>query len=99
MDGLMSAVRILLILMVAVVFDLGGPVLPGAESYEEAAHGHRRLQHLVQLAAPATTPVRVAVAVVAPTWSRLRRPPVRASLSPARKPPPLSDPASASEDH
>jgi len=99
MDRLMSAVRILLIILVAAVFDLGGPVLPGAESFEEAAHGHRRLQHLVQHAAPATTPVRVAVAVVTPTWPRLRRPPVRASLSPARKPPPLSDPASASEDH
>jgi hypothetical protein len=56
MKILMVGVRILLILMVAVVFDLGSPVLPGAESYEEAAHGHRRLQHLVQHRHPPRRP-------------------------------------------
>ena len=46
----MSAVRLLLVLMIALVFDLGSPVLPepdDGETYEEATHGHRRLHHLV----------------------------------------------------
>jgi hypothetical protein len=95
MKILMVGVRILLILMVAVVFDLGSPVLPD----EEATHGQRRLHHLVREAAPASTPVRVAVVVVPPARRELRRPPVRATVSPIRKPPPLPDPSSASDDH
>jgi hypothetical protein len=103
MKILMVGVRILLILMVAVVFDLGSPVLPEAgedgETYEGATHGQRRLHHLVREAAPASTPVRVAVVVVPPARRELRRPAVRATVSPIRKPPPLPDPSSASDDH
>ena len=102
-ETLMVGVRILLMLMVAVLVDLGSPVWPeareGGETYEEATRGQRRLHHLVQGSAPASTPVRVAVVVVTSASRALRRPPVRAALSPVRKPPPLPDPSSASEDH
>lgn len=99
----MRGLRFLLIVVLAAVMDLGSPVLPEVgeafEELEEAAHGRRRLtppRHAGSPAAPTTvTPAAVAAQRPVP-----RRSPARTTHTPARKvPPPLPDPASASEDH
>ena len=98
----MRGLRFLLIVVLAAVMDLGSPVLPEVgeafEELEEAAHGRRRLtppRHAGSPAAPTTVIPAVAAQRPVP-----RRSPARTTHTPARKvPPPLPDPASASEDH
>jgi hypothetical protein len=98
----MRGLRVLLIVVLAAVMDLGSPVLPEAgesfEELEEAAHGRRRVMLLVLAGSPATAAALV-TATLAPRRTVGRRSPARAVRTPARKIPPLSDPASASEDH
>ena len=53
-------IRLLLVLLVFVTFDLGGPLLAGAgsvEEFEEAAHGRRRLARLASTTVPPTAAV------------------------------------------
>jgi hypothetical protein len=100
----MRGFRVLLILVLAALMDLGSPVLPeaqeGLEEFGEAAYGRRRL---VRLLAPGAVPdsvARVATATLAPRRAAVRRSPARTIAAPKRKiPPRLLDPSSASDDH
>jgi hypothetical protein len=99
----MRNLRLLLILVLAAVMDLGSPVLPEAqeafEEFEEAAHGRRRILQVQALEA-APDSQRDAVKVShAPRPAPIRRLPPRAVPAPARKVPPLIDSSSAPDDH
>jgi hypothetical protein len=99
----MGGFRFVLVLVLAVVMDLGSPVLPEAgesfEELEEAAHGRRRLLRRVHVASPGT-PAAFTTTALKVSRPAPRRSPTRATPVRLRKvPPPLPDPASASEDH
>jgi hypothetical protein len=100
----MGSLRLVLILLLAALMDLGCPVLPevgeAAEEFEEAAHGRRRMPSLVLGTSPASTPAPATTVTIQSSRPALRRPPARAIAAPIRKtPPPLSDPPSAPDDH
>ena len=102
----MRGLRFLLIVVLAVLMDLGSPVLPegsdGLEEFEKAAHGRRRMLARLAHTVPPQPTVRSAVVatsvtVPVPAW---RRSPRRSPTTAARKLPPLrSGPASSSDDH
>lgn len=99
----MRGLRFLLIIVLTAVMDLGSPVLPEVgeafEELEEAAHGRRRLISLRRAGSPGA-PATVTATALTPRRPVPRRSPARATHTPARKvPPPLPEPASASEDH
>jgi hypothetical protein len=96
--------RLLLILLLAIVMDLGAPVLPGGdmEEFEEAAHGRRRLARLASAALPGTVAVadparRVAEAPRPVVSAAPRRPPVAPPLKLA--PRVTAAPPSSPDDH
>jgi hypothetical protein len=100
----MIVMRLLLVLLVFVTFDLGGPLLAGAETVEEleeAAHGRRRLARLASTMVPPTAAVtNPARQVYAPPALRSPRRPVDLVRLPRKLPPrPASAPPDSPEDH
>jgi hypothetical protein len=100
----MHGLRLVLILALVALMDLGCPLLPEApeefDEFDEAAYGRRRVPEAVDDASPGSPlPAAARVSVAAP--HPVRRPrPVRAVAVPIRKlPPPGSDPVSALDDH
>jgi hypothetical protein len=100
----MRKLRLVLIVMLAALMDLGSPVMPealeGLEEFEEAAHERRRL-----VRPPALTPAP-GPATPTPTVQPVRRPTtVRWSAAHAiarptpKAPPRLLEPSSAPDDH
>ena len=96
----MLACRLLLIVVMAVLVDLGSPLVSeagqGMEEFEEAAHGRRRLPPVRAAAAVPVVGSAVTVAVPRPTR---HRPPVPSRPAPVRKIPLRPAPPSASDDH
>jgi hypothetical protein len=101
----MRGIRLVLVLVLAAVMDLGSPVLPEAhesleEEIEEAAHGRRRPSRVLALARAPRSTVQVAAPAAPPRPAVVRRVPAHAAPRPERKiPPPLLDSASAPDDH
>jgi len=96
---------LLLVLLMFVTFDLGGPLLAGAgsaEELEEAAHGRRRLVRLASTIVPPTAAVtNPARLVYAPAALRSSPRPVEFVRIPRKLPPrpATAAPPDSPEDH
>jgi hypothetical protein len=100
----MQKLRLMLILALVAVLDLGGASPPaGAEAFEEfeeSVHGRRRLVRLARQPVPPSTDTAVASAAAVRSRLAHHRPLVRAAAdAPRRAPSPSPDPASALDDH
>jgi hypothetical protein len=100
----MPALRVLLIVLLAAVMDLGSPLLPQGpgelEELEEAAHARARIYRLAREASPATpAPVAPTAAPPPPRPAVVRAPVVRIAAAPIWKIPPRADAPSAPDDH
>ena len=100
----MHGLRLVLILALVALMDLGCPLLPEAseefDEFDEAAYGRRRGLEAVDDVSPRSPiPAAARVSVAAPRPARRPRP-TRAAAAPIRKlPPPGSGPVSALDDH
>jgi hypothetical protein len=100
----MRRLRLVLILALVAVLDLGGGTLPGGaeafEEFEEAAHGRRRLVRLARQPVPPSTDTDVTRAATARPRPTHHLPRVRrAADAPRRAPAPPPEPASSLDDH
>jgi hypothetical protein len=98
----MQKLRLMLILALVAMLDLGGASPPGGteafEEFEETAHGRRRLVRLARQPVPPSTDADVAKAVAVRPRPAHHRQFVRAPVhAPRRAPAP--DPASSLDDH
>ncbi len=103
-DARMHGLRLVLILALVALMDLGCPLLPEApeefDEFDEAAYGRRRGGEAVHDTSPGSPlPAAARVSVAAPRPAP-RPSPARAVARPIRKLPSLvPDPASALDDH
>jgi hypothetical protein len=100
----MQRLRLVLILALVAILDLGHGTLPGGaeafEEFEEAAHGRRRLVRLARQPVPPSTDADVTRAAATRPRPAHHRPRVRAAAdAPRRIPAPPPEPASSLEDH
>jgi hypothetical protein len=100
----MRGLRLLLIVMLATLMDLGAPVLPETpddfDEFNHAAHGRGRIVWLV--AEPAPTPTSIASmpdTVTRPAPAIPRHVVAPRPAPPRKTPSPPPDPASRSTDH